>query len=393
MSRREVRLWRLTEESSVSTSRSFFQHFAQLQEPRVERTRRHPLMNIVFIAVCALLSGGNDFVGMEKFGKAKKAWLEKFLDLSNGIPSHDTFGRVIQALQPEQFIACFQQWVAAFTDTEPGRHIAIDGKTARASLDRPSGQAALHVVSAWAREAGLVLGQVAVDEKSNEITAIPKLLAMLELHGAIVTIDAMGCQKEIAAKIHAGGGDYVLAVKGNHEHLEEDILAHFEQLDETAELDRPHQRRRVQETHDADHGRREHRRCEAVPVPPTLRGRDAWVGLRSICRVTRVYTERGEEKSAVRYFLSSLPADGRRLAAAVRGHWSVENNLHWVLDMTFAEDRSRARTDHAQENLALLRRWALTVLTQDTALTGSLEKKRLLAGWNTDNLEKLLELF
>jgi len=377
----------------MSATLSFFDHFAALQDPRVERTKYHPLRNIVFIAVCALLSGANDFVGMEKFGKSKQAWLARFLDLSNGIPSHDTFGRVIGVLEPGQFVACFQHWVDAFADTEPGRHIAIDGKTNRASLDRTLEQKPLHVVSAWAREANLVLGQVAVDEKSNEITAIPPLLRMLELSGAVVTLDAMGCQKEIAAEIRQGGGDYVLAVKGNHDHLEQDLIAHFAELDATAEAAGPRRQRRVMESKDADHGREEYRRCEAVPVPLDLRDREAWKDMQSLCRVTRVYTERGQEKSEVRYFISSLPANARRLGAAVRGHWSVENNLHWVLDMTFAEDRSRARREHEQENLALLRRWALSALMQDESMSGSLEKKRLMAGWNTDNLEKLLGLF
>jgi predicted transposase YbfD/YdcC len=377
----------------MSSSISFFDHFAALEEHRVERTRRHSLMKIVFIAVCAMLSGANDFVGIEKFGKNKKAWLAKFIDLSGGIPSHDTFGRVIQAFKPDQFIQCFLSWVDAFVDTEAERHLSIDGKTARASLDRASGQKPQHIVNAWAREAGLVLGQVAVDEKSNEITAIPKLLAMLELSGAIVTIDAMGCQKEVATKIREGGGDYVLAVKGNQEHLEQDIVDHFQQLDEATEQGKSKRRVDAHETEDGKHGRDEHRRCEAVPVPKDLRGRETWKDLRSICRVTRVYTDKGEEKSDVRYFISSLPADARRLSTAVRGHWSVENNLHWVLDMVFAEDRSRARTDHAQENLGLLRRWVLSVLKQDEAMSGSIEKKRLMAGWNTDNLEKLLTLF
>jgi predicted transposase YbfD/YdcC len=381
------------EENGMSSSLSFVDHFAALEETRVERTRRHPLMSIVFIAVCAMLSGANDFVGMEKFGNNKKTWLGKFVDLSNGIPSHDTFGRVMQALLPEQFVQCFLSWVKAFTDAQAGRHIAIDGKTARASLDRASGQKPLHIVSAWAREAGLALGQVAVDEKSNEITAIPKLLELLQLSGAIVTIDAMGCQKEIVAKIREGGGDYVLAVKGNQEHLEQDIIEHFQNLDEAGEPGQSRRRVDAHETEDADHGRDEYRRCEAVPVPKALRGSEDWKDLKSICRVTRTYTEKGAAKSEVRYFISSLRADAQRLSAAVRGHWSVENNLHWVLDMVFAEDRSRARTDHAQENLGLLRRWVLSVLKQDETMKGSIEKKRLMAGWNTNNLEKLLKLF
>lgn len=377
----------------MSSSFSFFDHFAALEETRVERTKRHPLLSIVFICVCAMLSGANDFVGMEKFGNNKKAWLGKFIDLSNGIPSHDTFGRVIQALKPKQFMQCFVRWVEAFADSQEGRHIAIDGKTARASLDRASGKKPLHIVSAWAREAGLALGQVAVDEKSNEITAIPKLLELLELSGAIVTIDAMGCQKEIVAKIREGGGDYVLAVKGNQEYLEQDIIEHFEKLDAAAEQGRRQRRVDAHETEDDDHGRDEYRCCEAVSVPQDLRRREDWKDLKSICRVTRTYTEKGTAKSEVRYFISSLVADAKRLSAAVRGHWSVENNLHWVLDMTFAEDRSRARSNHAQENLGLLRRWVLSVIKQDKAMKGSIEKKRLMAGWNTDNLEKLLTLF
>ena len=378
---------------SLSPPLSFVEHFAPLQDPRVERTKFHPLINIVFIAVCAMLCGANDIVGMAKFGKSKKAWLEKFLDLANGIPSHDTFGRVIQALVPQQFIDCFLNWVQAFADTSVGRHICIDGKTARASLDRAAGQKPLHVVSAWAREAGLVLGQVAVDEKSNEITAIPKLLAMLELSGALVTIDAMGCQKEIARQIREQGGDYVLAVKGNQEHLQEDVIAHFATLDEMADQGQETSPPAAHETQDKGHGRHEQRRCEAVPVPESLRGQEQWQDMKSICRVTRIYTDKGNNQSEVRYFISSLPAQAARLAQAVRGHWGVENSLHWVLDMTFAEDRSRARKDHAQENLALLRRWALSLLKQDQTLKASLEKKRLMAGWNTDILEQLLGLF
>lgn len=378
---------------SSTASLSFFDHFNLLTEPRVERTKYHPLPNIVFMGVCAMLGGANDFVGMEKFGKSKRSWFEKYLDLSNGIPSHDTFGRVIQALDPQQFIQCFLSWVRAFGSTEAGRQVAIDGKTVRASLDRPTGQNPLHVVSAWAREARLVLGEVAVDEKSNEITAIPKLLELLELSGAVVTIDAMGCQKKIAAKIRERGADYVLAVKGNQEHLEEDMMDHFAKLDEKAEQGRVVAWDRYETKAENRHGRPEQRRCEACAVPASLRKRDEWPDLRSICRVTRIYQEQGVEKSEVRYFISSLAPKAQRLAQYVRGHWGVENGLHWVLDMTFAEDRSRARKDHAQENLAVIRRWTLSVLRQDTSMKASIEKKRLMAGWNESNLEKLLSLF
>lgn len=371
----------------------FFAHFAALEDPRIDRTKLHPLLEIVFIAVCALLSGANDFVGMEKFGKAKRDWLKKYLELRHGIPSHDTFGRVMQALSPQGFVDCFRSWVANFHEQRKGDQICIDGKTARASHDRAAEQNPLHVVSAWATDQGLLLGQVAVDAKSNEITAIPKLLEMLELAGALVTIDAMGCQREIAAKIHAKGGDYILAVKGNQEHLEEDISAEFAAADVRREQGQPRDLPKVHESADADHGRAEQRRCEALPVPKTLRNRDQWAGLQSICRVTRSYREKGIDKSEVRYFISTLPAQAKKLAIGVRGHWGIENGLHWVLDMVFAEDRSRARVGHAQENLALLRRWALSVQLQNKTVTGSIEKKRLQTGWNDKNLEKLLELF
>lgn len=379
--------------SSSSPSLAFMEHFGSLQDPRIERTKYHPLPTIVFIAVCAMLCGANDFVGMEKFGISKRRWLAKYVDVTNGIPSHDTFGRVFRALNPQQFIDCFLSWVQAFADTRVGRQVAIDGKTARASLDRTAGQNPLHVVSAWAREAGLVLGQVAVDEKSNEITAIPKLLELLELSGAVVTIDAMGCQKEIAAKIREGGADYVLPVKGNQEHLEEDIITHFATLDEAREQGQRVRNLDVHTTADQGHGRVEERRCETCPPPKTLRAPDNWKDLHSIGRVTRTYQERGEFKSEVRYFISSLAPNAKSLAEYVRGHWGVENGLHWVLDMTFAEDHSRARKDHAQENLALLRRWSLSVLRQHKTVKASIDKKRKMLGWNDDNLEKLLKLF
>jgi predicted transposase YbfD/YdcC len=362
-------------------------HFAPLEDPRLDRTKHHPLPNLIFIAVCATLCGANDFVAMEKFGHAKRDWLERFLDLSGGIPSHDTFGRVFAALDQEQFLACFTSWVQSVQQLTDGRLIAIDGKTARASLDRAAGKSPLHVVSAWAAENHLVLGQVAVADESNEIPAIPVLLELLELHGAIVTLDAMGCQKEIAAKIRAGGGDYVLAVKGNQEHLHEDILAAFTDLDE-----HPRRKVSVSETQDKGHGREETRRCEALRVPKGLRHRDEWKDLASICRVIRTYTEGGVSKSEVRYFISSLDPDAEVLGPAVRGHWGIENGLHWVLDLYFGEDRSRARAENAAANLALLRRWVLSLLRQDQTMKGGIEKKRLQAGWDVRNLERLLGL-
>jgi predicted transposase YbfD/YdcC len=370
-------------------SASFCGHFDTLEDPRIERCQRHKLGDILFLAVCAMIAGANDFVAMQKFGRAKQDWLKKFLELPHGIPSHDTLGRVFSLLDGEQFIQCFLGWVQTIHQVTAGEVVAVDGKTARASLDRAKGQNPLHVVSAWASANRVVLGEVMVDEKSNEITAIPKLLQMLELHGAIVTIDAMGCQKEIAAKIRERGADYVLAVKGNQEHLEDDVVAYFAALDEGSK--RPRQRSRTTQ-HSKGHGRVETRWYDAAPVPTTLRHQEEWKDLRSICRVTRAWTERGEEKSEVRYFISSLPADAQALAKAILGHWGIENGLHWVLDMYFGEDRSRARTEEAAANLAVLRRWIVTLLRQDKTLKDGIEKKRLQAGWNEAILEQILGL-
>lgn len=362
--------------------------FAKLEDPRVERTRLHPFGNILFIALCAVLSGANDFVAMEKFGKSRRAWLEKYLDLRNDIPSHDTFGRVFAALESDRFVDCFVDWAQAAHVATAGRVIGIDGKTARATLDRAKNKSPLHVVSAWATENRLVLGQQAVDSKSNEITAIPSLLEVLELTGAIVTIDAMGCQKEIAAKIREKGADYVLAVKGNQEHLEEDISNAFVAADEGTGAGRPSEH----ESRERGHGREDFRWTQALPVPKDLRHAEAWKDLQSIARVIRVYKQNGKEALEARYFISSLPPDAPRLAKAVRQHWGVENGLHWVLDMYFAEDRGRARTDNAAANLALLRRWVLSLLRQDKSVSGGIEKKRLQAGWSDEVREKLLDL-
>ena len=370
-------------------SASFFDHFDSLEDPRIERCRLHPLRDLVFIAVCALISSANDFVALEQFGRTRRAWLEKFLELPNGVPSHNPFGRVFAALDAEPFIRCFLSWVASIHEITAGQVVRIDGQTARASLDRAQGKHPLHVVSAWASANRLVLGQVMVDEKSNAITALPRLLEMLELRGAIVTIDAMGCQKEIAAKVRERGADYVLTVKGNQDPLEEDVIDHFAALDDGGRRGR---RRSRHDTADEGHGRQESRYYEAVPAPQGLRNRSAQADRRSICRATRVWREKGEERSAVRYFISSLPADAKVLGEAIRSHWGVENGLHGVLDMVFAEDRSRARTDHAAANRAVLRRWLVSLLRRDRTLTGGIEKKRLQAAWDENILEGILGL-
>ena len=373
-------------------SASFFSHFATIEDPRMQRTQLHKLGDLLFIAVCATLGGANAFTAMEEFGRSKIAWLKKFLELPNGIPSHDTFRNVFIAIKPEAFTECFLSWVKGLNIPIKNKIVAIDGKTSRASGSKTNGKKALHTVSAWATEANLVLGQVVTEEKSNEITAIPKLLKMLELRGAIVTTDAMGCQKEIATEVRERGADYVLQVKGNQEHLEEDIIDAFAAMDEASTKERVAQGIEVFETRDSKHGRKEYRRCEAMPVPKTLRNLAEWKDLTSICRVARIYDENGEPKSEVRYFISSLSAGAKRLAEAVRGHWGVENGLHWVLDMAFDDDRNRTEAGDAPENLATLRRWVLSLLRQDKSRKGGIECKRMQMGWNEGYLEAILGL-
>jgi predicted transposase YbfD/YdcC len=363
--------------------------FTELQDPRLNRTRRYGLLDLIFIALCAVVSGANDCVAIAKFAKVKRVWLEKYLDLPEETPSHDTFSRVFAALDAEAFVACFVKWAEDLHVSTAGKVVPIDGKTARATLDRAKGKNPLHVVSAWLAENRLVLGQEVVDEKSNEITAIPKLLEVLELTGAIVTIDAMGCQKEIAAKIREKKADYLLTAKGNQDHLETDIMDAFAAVDEGAVV----ATLRTHTEHDKGHGRIETRRTQTMAVPATLRNQEAWQDLASITRCTRTYTERGVEKSEVRYFISSLPPVVKKLSAAIRSHWRIENGLHWVLDMYFAEDRNRARLGNAAANLALLRRWVLSLLHRSESVQGGIEKKRLQAAWNDQAREAILGLF
>jgi predicted transposase YbfD/YdcC len=370
---------------AVAECRSFLDHFAQVNDPRVVRRCDHKLLDILFIALCASICGADDFCEIELWAKARLEWLKKYLDLPFGIPTHDTFNRVFQAIDPDQFLDCFRKWVMPLCESLQVKLIAVDGKTARATLDRKKGKKALHVVSAWASEAHLLLGQTTTDEKSNEITAIPRLLDLLDLHGAIVTIDAMGCQKEIAAKIRERGGDYVLAVKGNQEHLEDDVIAAF-----AAESEKADNTISSYSTKEKGHGREERRVVETMPVPQTVRNQQDWKDLTSIGRVTRMYRENGQEKADVRYFISSLESRVKLFGKAVRSHWGIENGLHWTLDMYFGEDRHRARTENAAANFALLRRWVLSLLRQNTTVKGGLNKKRFQAGLDTRNLEKLL---
>jgi predicted transposase YbfD/YdcC len=335
--------------------------------------------------LCSFLAGGEGWVDVELFGIAKRKWLEKFLDLPNGIPSHDTFGRVFALLDPQQLTQVLRQFVQAVVGSLEGEGVAIDGKTVARSGESTTGKEALHLVSAWATQHGVVLGQVATADHSNEITAIPKLLQLLDVRGATVTIDAMGCQKEIARQVRDQGADYVLAVKGNQKNLAEAIQF---------QLGQGHSKvaRSKLKTREKNHGRKEQRTYTAMAAPSSVTRH--WPDAQSIVRVCRETTdEHGKKTKEVRDFISSLPPQVDRLATLIRGHWGIENRLHWSLDVTFNEDQSRIRLGHAAENAALLRRLALSILKQDTRYSNSLRCKRLRAGWETSTLEHFLMIF
>jgi len=369
-------------------SATIIEHFADLKDPRIERTKRHPLINILTIALCAAVAGADTWVDIELFGKSKRWWFAKFLDLSNGIPSHDTFGRVFARLDAEQFQRCFINWVQAVCEVLDGQVVAFDGKTLRRSHNRTIGKDAIHMVSAWATENQLVLGQIKVDDKSNEITAIPALIDLLELSGCIVTIDAIGCQKEIAKTIVDQDGDYVLALKANQGTLYTDAQTLFEDARAIGYEDCDYHR-----TVEKGHGRIEIRECWTTADPEYLAALykpEQWAKLQT---VTMVRAERriGEKREIKeRYYISSLPGNAKQLLNAVRGHWHIENRLHWVLDVTFREDDSRIRTGNAAQNMAILRHMALNLLKQEQSTKCSIRGKRLKAGWDEEYLTRVL---
>jgi len=368
---------------------SIRQCFADVSDPRREHRRLHRLWDIIAITICAVVGNADSWVEVARYGVRKRAWLETFLELPNGIPSHDTFNRVFALLDPTALQQGFGHWMEALVEATAGRLVAIDGKTLRHSFDRADGKGPLHLVSAWASENRLVLGQYPVDSKSNEITAIPELIQMLDLSGAIVTIDAMGCQKEIAAGLDDAGADYVLALKGNQETLYADVQQVF--LD-GLEYDFAGLEHHEYQTVDDNHGRAETRTYHIVPAPKELKQRHAdWQGLRSLgmefseCQV-------GEQEATceTRFFISSLAPRVKTFARAVRGHWGIENSLHWVLDISFREDDSRLRKDHGPENLALLRRLAVSLLHQEDTRKVGVACKRKEAGWDNNYLLEVL---
>jgi predicted transposase YbfD/YdcC len=379
----------------MSAPPSLIEHFADLPDPRMERTRLHALTDILVIAICAIVCGAEDFVAFEAWGRAQEAWLRQRLPLPNGIPSHDTFDRVFRRLDPEAFSRCFRAWVDTVREVTAGEVIAFDGKTVRRSFDRASGKAAIHMVSAWATQNRLVLGQVKVDDKSNEITALPALLRLLDINGCVVTIDAMGCQKAIARQIVEQGGDYLLALKENQPSLYADVVEFFTDVRDRNFAGVPHGYHREFE---GDHGRVETRCCFSIADLDWLRARhEEWLKLTSIALVERP-RQVGEKKTVeVSYYISSLgggtdPA-ARRIGGATRGHWGIENRLHWVLDVDFGEDRCRTRCEHAAQNLALLRHIGLNLLQQEQQAKLGIKNKRLRAGWDTRYLEKVLTGF
>jgi predicted transposase YbfD/YdcC len=364
------------------------EHFAALPDPRIDRAKRHDLLALVTIALCGLICGADSWVEIERFGHAKRSWLDTRVPLPHGIPSHDTFGRVFAALDPTAFETAFLGWVRALVAATDGAVVAIAGKTLRRSHDHPHGRQALHLVSAWATANHVVLGQVATDAQANEITAIPALLDVLALEGTVVTIDAMGCQTAIAGQIVAGGGDYGLALKANQPTLHELVAHHF-----AVTTTLPDPQAATAHTVDTGHGRLEIRTCRATANPAVLAWLDpdqAWPGLRSIATVTGARRIGDQTTIETRYYLSSLPADALRIGAAVRAHWGIENGLHWVLDMAFRADDCRVRTGHAAENLAVLRHLALTLLRREATAKVGVKAKRLMCGWDETYLATVL---
>lgn len=358
----------------------------EVPDPRVDRRKLHALPDVLTIAICALLCGAKSFEDMEVFGEAKSDWFESFLELPHGIPSHDTFNRVFAALDPQAFLECFLRWTQGLRSAVAEEIVALDGKALRRAINK--GDCPKVVVSAWAAENGLALGQLKVEDKSNEITAVPKLLRVLELAGCIVTLDAMGCQKEIAKEIKEADADYVLALKGNHELTHAEVKSYLDDA-----IARKAKELAFTETVDKGHGRLETRRYWQSDKLDWFAERKQWEGLQSVGVVEAVREVGGQRTVERRYYLSSLSVEVQRFARAVRSHWAIENQLHWVLDVNFGEDQSRARSGYASENLATLRRWALNLIKADQQKAKrSLKGRMKAAGWDNRYLLHLLGL-
>lgn len=366
------------------------EHFSQIKDPRLERTKLHQLIDIITITICAVICGAESWDDIEYFGECKYKWFKSFLSLPNGIPSHDTFNRVFAQINPQELEKCFSDWVKSISSLLPGEQIAIDGKTLRHSYDHSSEQKAIVMVSGFARESGLVLAQRKVSKKSNEITAVPELLKVLELSGAIVTLDAMGCQTKIVSQIVNQKADYLITLKKNQSGL-------YKRVDELFKLalsDRKNEQFSSNySVFESDHGRTEQRHYHVLnDIGELVDSSKKWSNFNSAIRVE--YSRRlknGETKCESRYFITSLSQNAEQLAEYIRGHWAIENQLHWILDVDFNEDNSRIRKDNAPENLAIIRHIALNILKQDKHIKASIRGKRKCAGWDNSYLVKLLK--
>lgn len=372
---------------------SLVTHFATIQDLRDSSRRRHLLLDVLIIALCAVLSGADGWEEIEMFGKSHRDWFKKHLELPNGIPHHDTFRRVFERVRPDQFEASFQSWVQSITKRFHQEVVGIDGKSMRGSYTdgTDKNKDMLHIVSAWASQNNLILGQVKTYDKSNEITAIPELLKTLELTGCIVTIDAMGCQRKIAKEIKAKGADYIFSVKENQPNLYNAIDKAFKHADavqyEAMVYD-------SHEENDFGHGRIEKRTCTTLPMMYLHDFKEKWVGLASIARIQneRVIKKTGEISKETLYYISSLPSDAKLILSAKRQHWGIENKVHWLLDVVFKEDQSRIRDRNSAQNFTALRRLAINMVKRETSTKRSIRQRRIMAGWNTDYLEKILSV-
>ena len=374
--------------SSSELSVQLWKHFDNVEDPRITYLIDHKLIDIITLTICAVICGAETWEQIEEYGQSKYQWLKTFLELPNGIPSHDTISRLFARLSPEQLQDSFLSWIQAIAQLTEGEVIAIDGKTLRHSYNKEKNKGAIQMVSAWATQNHLVLGQVKVDEKSNEITAIPKLLEILDLRGCIVTIDAMGCQKEIATQIIERDGDYVLSLKGNQGNIHQDVEQLFDWAIKNDWKNMPHERYQKIEK---GHGRIEIRRYWLMNSVEELIDGDLWTGLKTMGMVESQRKITGKETTVERrYYLSSLDSGIEKFAQAVRSHWQIENQLHWCLDVSFNEDNSRIRSGHSAENMAVIRHIALNLISQDKSCSVGKKTKRLKAGWDNDYLLKLL---
>lgn len=359
-------------------------YFLELPDPRIERTKAHDLIDILVISIVAIICGADDWNMIEAFGKTKQGWFSEFLTLRNGIPSHDTFNRVFSMLDPKKFNECFIKWTESVCKLNNGEVISIDGKALRATAQPSNGQSCVYLVSAWASENKVMLGQQKVSEKSNEITAIPSLLEALVLKGCIITIDAMGCQKEIAKGIIEKEADYILALKGNQGLLNQQVKQSFQ-------LEKPLQ---ISTELDLGHGRIEKRTCSVIDNLQWIEESDKWDSLKTIIKIDSHFEEKatGKISQDTRFYISSLAPNSTKINQAIRKHWLIENSLHWCLDIAFAEDKSRIRNGFADQNFALLRRIGLNLLKNDTANKFGIKNKRILAGWDNAYLAKILKI-